>query len=369
MFATAATRSSAATIHAGDTVYVNVWNHPELSKQVAVDADGNVRVPLSGSVQIGGFDEIKAGRTLANALRPYVRYPAVSVQTIAQGTNLFVSGGPVGVLKYEPGETLATAIADEMQPVGSATATQSLNEFGQSLTKVNDTNVALRSRIDLHAVTLQRDAHVVGIYDTVAFAANGQPGPLVEPGDTIVFRYKPVEVHVAGDVAQPGVTYLDRDQAMSEAISQAGGLLPTASTNHVLLQRGTTTQSLALGDPIFAQPAQNGDVVTIAQAPRVTVVGMVVTPGVVALKSDSTLVSALYTAGGPARFANLKNVEIVHGGATTAYNITALTHGDLSQNPMLHDGDTVLVPRNNGIDFEPFFGVLGGIAAGLVSHI
>jgi protein involved in polysaccharide export with SLBB domain len=156
---------------------------------------------------------------------------------------------------------------------------------------------------------------------------------------------------------------------MSEAITEAGGLLPTSSSNHILLQRGGETQSLALGDPIFAQPAQNGDVITVPQAPRVTVVGLVVTPGVVSLKTDNTLLSAVYTAGGPSKFADLRNVEIVHGDVKTSYNIVSLTHGDTSQNPVLHDGDTVIVPRNHGIDFDPFLGIVGGVVAGLVNHV
>jgi protein involved in polysaccharide export with SLBB domain len=326
-----------------------------------------VRIPLSGAVAIGGLDEKTAAGKLANALRPYVMYPAVSIETTIQGTNLFVAGGPVGVLKYQPGETLATAIADEMQP--SASTSDALNAAGQSLTKGTDTNATLRSRIDLHAVKVERDHAAVGIYDVVALGAQGQTGPLLEPGDRIIFRYKPVEVRVLGDVSQPGPTYLSSDQSMSEAIAQAGGLLPTSSSNHVLVQRDGQTHSLALGDPMFIAPAQNGDIVTVPAAPRINVVGTVVAPGVVSLRTDSTLLSAVYTAGGPAKFADLRGVQVVRGETKTSYDITALTHGDVSQNPVLQDGDTVLVPRNRAIDFTPFFGILGGIAAGFTNHL
>jgi protein involved in polysaccharide export with SLBB domain len=358
----------ATTIHAGDSLYVTVWNHPELSKQVAVDADGAIRVPLSGVVVIGGLDEDAAAKKIADALRPYVVYPAVNIETTLQGTTLFVSGGPVGVLKYSAGETLEAAISDEMQS-GPAVATQALNDFGASTTKGGDTNAALRARIDLHAVKVERDNATVGVFDTVALNEQGEAGPLLEPGDRIVFRYKPLTIRVIGDVAQPGLTYLSADESLSDAISQAGGLLPTASSNHLLLKRGDETRSLALGDQLFKQPAQNGDVVTVSEAPRVTVVGMVVTPGPVSLKTDSTLLSAVYTAGGPARFADLRNVEIVHDSTKKSYNITALTHGDMSQNPLLYDGDTVLVPRNNAIDWTPLFNVLGGIAGGLTNRL
>ena len=366
-FTLAAVAPAFAAISSGDTLFVRVWNHPELSMQVTVDSSGSVRVPLSGVVAVGGLDEAAAAKKLTDALRPYVVYPAVDVQTIEQGKMLFVSGGPGGTLKYSPGETLAAAIADVMQ-TGNET-TQSLNEAGQSLTKVNGANAAIRTRIDLRNVKLQRDGRQVGPFDTVAFSENGDTGPVLQPGDTIVFSYKPIEVRVNGDVAQPGATYLSKTQSLSEAISQAGGLLPTAASNHVLLQRDGTTRSLALGDPAFSAPAQSGDIVTVPGATRGNVVGTVVNPGLVSFKTDPSLLSAMYTAGGPTKWADLKNVQIVRGSTKTSYNVTALTHGDISQNPALQDGDTVVVPQNHSIDWSGIFGILGGVAAGLASRV
>ncbi len=356
-----------ADIRAGDSLYVKVWNHPELSKQVTVDADGTIRVPLSGVVAVSGLDEAAAAKKLATALRPYVVYPAVNVETINQGKTLFVTGGPVGMLKYEPGESLSAGIAEVLD--SGPQSTQSLNAEGQSVTTSDAANAALRARIDLKRVSIDRDGKLMGTYDTVALSAHGEPGPLLEPGDTIAFSFKPVEVHVLGDVARPGATYLSDDQSIQEAISQAGGLLPTSATNHILLTRDNVTQSLALGDPAFSSPAQTGDIVTVPQAPRVNVVGTVTTPGLVTLKTDSTLLSAVYTAGGPTKYSNLKDVQVVRGSDKTTYDITKLTHGDMSQNPVLKDGDTVVVPEGHYIDFTPFFAILGGIAAGLASRI
>jgi protein involved in polysaccharide export with SLBB domain len=366
----AAAAPSFAAIHPGDTLDVQVWNHPELSKKVTVDADGSIRVPLSGVVPVAGLDEPAAARMLTVALRPYVLYPAVEVETIEQGKTIFIAGGPVGQLAYKPGETLTAAVTDAMAPSSAAESlSQNLNAAGESVTRVDGTNAAIRARIDLHAVSVQREGTTLGAYDIVALNARGEAGPLLEPGDTIAFAYKPMAVRVQGDVARPGPAYLGSDQSLDEAISQAGGLLPTAATNHVLLTRGDATQSLALGDPMFRAPAQTGDVITVPRAPRVNVLGPVVTPGVVALKTDSTLLSALYTAGGPTKYANLHNVQIVRAGRTTAFDVTKLTHGDMSQNPELRDGDTVLVPEGHYFDVTNIFTILGGIAAGLANRV
>lgn len=365
MLATAA--PSLATIHPGDTLLVKVWNHPDLSKQVTVDANGTVRVPLSGAVNVSGLDEQAAAKKVADALRTYVVYPAVDIETIAQGTAIFVAGGPGGELKFQPGETLSTAVADALQSAPQSAET--LNEAGQILTKVDTSNAAARAKIDLHRVGIVRDGTSLGPFDMVALGRRGEAGPALQPGDTIVFPDKPIDVRVMGDVSQPGMTYLGPDQAMSEAITQAGGLLPSSVSNHVLLERDGETRSLALGDPAFSAPAHPGDVITVPLAPRVNVLGTVATPGVVALKTDPTLLSAMYTAGGPTKYANLKNVQIIRGAQKSTYDVTKLTHGDMSQNPPLQDGDTVVVPEGHYFDFSGIFGILGGIAAGISSHL
>jgi polysaccharide export outer membrane protein len=352
-----------ATIHAGDTLDVKVWNHPELSKNVVVDTSGRVALPLSGSVPVAGLDERGAAARLTSALRPYVVYPAVSIQTVSQGKSIFVSSGPVGVIAYQPGEKLSAAVADIMEPAAAnSSGTQSLNEAGQTTT-TPDKQTGVRARIDLRNVRVMRDGGTLGPFDTVALAQQGATGPELQPGDTIAFTYKPIQVRVIGDVSQPGNTYLSETQTISEAIAQAGGVLPTAVSNRVLLQRDGVTRALALGDPLFHAPAQNGDVLDVPVAPRVNVAGMVTTPGVVALRTDPTLLSAMYTAGGPTKWANLKDVQIVHQGQTTSYDVTQLTHGNITQNPTLADGDTVVVPEGHKIDFTGFFGVLAALAS------
>jgi len=74
-------------------------------------------------------------------------------------------------------------------------------------------------------------------------------------------------------------------------------------------------------------------------------------------------VSALASSGGYNKFADLRKVQIVHQGTRTQYDIVALAHGDLSQNPTLHDGDTVFVPEGHKTDWSQVFAALGGIGS------
>jgi protein involved in polysaccharide export with SLBB domain len=85
------------------------------------------------------------------------------------------------------------------------------------------------------------------------------------------------------------------------------------------------------------------------------VAGIVQHPGEFTLRADTTLLSALYQAGGPAKFADVAHVAVVRDGQKTQYNVTRLVKGDLTQNPVLRDGDVVLVPQGRGIDGQAVF--------------
>lgn len=345
------TAAASASVHAGDQIDVTVFNHPELTRKLTVDSHGSISMPLAGTVNVRGLGLKEIGARIEAALDHYVISPAVSVELVAQSPTIFVSGPNGGVLRYEPGETLSSAIA-ALPAVGAGTT-------GSGTGVASGTGAAVaelaHSPIDLRRVALERDGHTLGTYDAIALAARGDSGPVLQPGDTLSLENKPLAVRVLGDVKRPGLTYLAMDEPLSDAIDQAGGENATGATSHVALQRGSTTNMLALGDPKFLAPAQDGDVITVPTAPRVSVVGLVQRPGPLVLKTDFSLLDALYEAGGPTQWADLKHVSVIHGGAQQAYDVAALQRGNASQNPQLADGDTVYVAEGHKIDVRGFF--------------
>jgi protein involved in polysaccharide export with SLBB domain len=336
-----------AAVQPGDELNVFVYGHPELSGSFTVDAADRLSLPLAGVVNVRDLDLGQVAYRVRQALQPYVVLPAVDVQMKNQGTSLFISGGSGGVLKYAPGETLTTAVAD------LPSANQQAQREG-AVAK-SDINELQRSRIDLRRVGVTRDGRSLGSFNIVALSAAGDPGPALMPGDTLVLVNKPLAVRVAGDVARPGTAFLWTDEPLSDAIEQSGGILPSAATSNVVLTRSGTPQLLALGSPVFTAAGQSGDSIVVPTAPRVNVAGLVDKPGPVVLKTDFTLLNALYSAGGPTKWADLTKVQVLHDGVYAKYNITALTHGDASQNPTLKDGDTVFVPEGHKIDFTAMF--------------
>lgn len=343
--AAAATSTAIASVHAGDQLDISVYNHPELSRKVVVNSNGAVSMPLAGTVRVGGLEPKYIAIRIANALNPFVVAPAVSVELLAQTGSIFVSGPGGGILKYLPGETLVSALADLSTGSGAGVGTGGAGFAGD----------LERSRVDMHRVGLQRDGTRIGTYDIASLSSRGESGPQLQPGDTLALENKPLAVRVYGDVKRPGSTFLTADEPLSNALDQAGGVDASAATAHVVLQRGGTSSTLALGDAAFRGPAQNGDVLTIPTAPRISVVGLVAKPGAVVLRTDFSLLDALYEAGGPSQYADLSHVSVIRDGKTTGYNVAALQRGDATQNPELRDGDTVYVAEGHKIDIRGFF--------------
>jgi protein involved in polysaccharide export with SLBB domain len=343
----AAVAPALALIHAGDQLDVTVFDHPDLSRKVIVDASGSVSLPLAGKVDAGGLEPPQIAEKIEQALTPYFKVPIdVGVELTAQTTSLFVSGGPGGVLKYVPGETLAAAIAD----IPSSDST--VPDKSGGVTGLE------RSRIDLRRVSVERYGKLLGTYDVVDLSARGEGGPELLPGDTISLVNKERVVHVYGAVARPGDAFLSAGDSLSDALEQTGGVRDTAASAGIVLERDGTTQQVALGDPLFLAPAHDGDVLTIPTAPRVSVAGLVNKPGLVELKNNFTMLNALYEAGGPTKWANLSSIQVMHNGVSKTYNLAGLAHGDSSQNPPLGDGDLVFVPEGHKIDFNSIFTAL-----------
>lgn len=350
-----------AAVHAGDELIVTVYDHPELSGPLAVDSTDHVTLPLVGAVDVHGLSTKEIALRVQQALRTYLRQPAVDVQLKTQVPLVFIDGGPGGTLKYDPGETLVAALGN----LAPRLLDLQIKDVGMTTDNASTFSDLQRSRVDLRHVSLIRDEQPVGTYDATQLFAQGKGGPVLQAGDTLAFVNKPNAITVRGEVARPGVAYLWDDEPLSDALSQAGGLLTTASTGHIVLRHDGVSQVLTQGDHRWNDPGNNGDTVVINAAPRINIVGAAERPGAVVLKNNDTLVSALYEAGGPNTWADLRHVQVINGGQATTYDITKLIHGDTTQNPELADGAVVMIPEGHKLGIATLFSnVLS--AAGLV---
>lgn len=362
---------STTTLHPGDKVSLTILNHPELLvPTTTIDGSGRVAVPLIGLVRVENLTPTQADQKIASRLAVYVRQPAVDLALVSQGLNIFVTGGPGGAYPYIPGETLSTALAQVRQgttatnqpaivpTLSTLGQTSAVNGNGSAETPTGSNGSAFGS-VDLRRVVIERDGRNSDPIDAERLVASGSAGPSLQPGDTIVLPDKPIPVAVTGEVVNPTTAHLSPDEPLSAALRQAGGSSGTAAQPESAigfeLTRGNSLRYVTASSAEYRQPAQPGDKIYVPHARRVGVVGMVGKPGDVILAGDHSLVSALYFAGGPTKWANLKYVSVVHAGEKQTYDVTQLTHGTMTQNPELADGDTVFVPEGHKIDFSTVF--------------
>jgi protein involved in polysaccharide export with SLBB domain len=370
-FLTVAPAGAAPIVHPGDTLGIDVSNYAAVvddsagrlkslnADSVVVASDGSISIPVVGTVNVAGKSTRQIGNYIESRLATYVRDPNVTVRLIQQSQIIFLTGSTTGTLPYLPGETLSSALGQLRE--------QFEKDFMQVLTTGDEHGNALsRSAIDLRKISLERDGHAYPSIDGEDLLRSGNAGPALSPGDTLMFASKPIRVNVRGQVGAPGPIYLYGDDTLEQALLEAGGPLPTASTADATLTRDGKDSPLSLGGAALRGTPQNGDTIVVRAAPRVTVLGQVPTPGEFVLKNKSTLLSALYIAGGPNKWANVRDIEVVHDGVRQSYDLTSLQHGDLSANAPLVDGDVVYVPEGHKLDATLFFQGLVG-AAGFAS--
>jgi protein involved in polysaccharide export with SLBB domain len=133
-----------ADVHPGDQIFVTVYGHPELTGPFDVNAADQVSLPLAGTISVAGMDTQQIARRIQLALDPFVIKPAVDVQLKTQPDTIFVAGGPGGVLKFQPGETLAAALVDLPVEGRPATTTDATSRSADALTPLETSRIDLR---------------------------------------------------------------------------------------------------------------------------------------------------------------------------------------------------------------------------------
>jgi len=205
-----------------------------------------------------------------------------------------------------------------------------------------------------------------------------------KPEVTLVMKqFNNNRVFVLGRVTNPGAVKFQGKGTLLEALSLAGGL-PTDQTKSFLsrcmIVRGDEMvmwidlkELLERGNMALNAHLQNGDVIFIPQSEDqlAYVLGEVKTPGVLALRSEMTLLDALMSSGGPTKGANLRDVFLVRTsegkGAVEKIDVSAIiSKGDFRQNYALHDGDLLYVPETGlsklnyfATQIQPFFSIIG----------
>lgn len=145
-----------------DTIQVDVFNVPDLSREIQVDASGRISMPLAGTIDARGKTADELARGVEMALRAhYVRNPEVTINIKSSVSQVVTIDGQV----VEPGLYPVTNQMTLMRVIASA---KGLSEFARTEDIVILRTVNGRKMAGLYNIGAIRN----GAYDDPAVYAN-----------------------------------------------------------------------------------------------------------------------------------------------------------------------------------------------------
>lgn len=177
-----------------DTIQVDVFNVPELSREIQVDASGRIAMPLVGTVDARGRTAGELAQAVETALRGrYVRRPEVTVNIKSSVSQVVTIDGQV----VEPG---LYPVTNQMTLLRAIASAKGLTEFARQEDVVILRTVDGRKMAGLYNI----DAIRRGAYDDPAVYAND----VVVVGDSPQRRLFRDFVSVAPLLAAPLIAIL-----------------------------------------------------------------------------------------------------------------------------------------------------------------
>ncbi|WP_445147460.1 polysaccharide biosynthesis/export family protein [Dyella sp. Tek66A03] len=256
----------------GDSLYITVWEHPELTSPAGmqqqtqangrlVRSDGTLFYPYIGILKVSGLTLEELREMITSKLAKFVERPQVDVNVVGFNSQHVLFQG--AFMKTDP-QTITAVPLTLGQAMGFAT--------------VNP------DQANLSDLILSRDGHDYHL-DLSTFG-NGQSiakDIYLKPGDRLFLPYNDTkEVYVMGEVVRPSAVSFRTvaDLSLTQALGRVGGLNPvTSSGREVYVIRGArnlentrakvfqldarSPEAFALGDEFRVRP---GDVVFVGAA-------------------------------------------------------------------------------------------------------
>ena len=121
---------NAYMLNPGDQVFIEVWNEPDMQRDVIINPDGNLSFPLAGQVKAAGLSAQQLQDSVTEKLKVYISNPVVTVSVTQMNGNTVYVIGQVNT----PGEFVMTR---------NMTALQALSLSGGFTTFADTKNIKI----------------------------------------------------------------------------------------------------------------------------------------------------------------------------------------------------------------------------------
>jgi len=219
------------TLGPGDVLRVSVYDNPDLSQEVTIDADGAFSYPLIGRVQAAGLPVRQLESLLAKRFADgYLVSPQVGVTVTQHKSQQVYVMGAVS----KPGSYALqrqTTLLEVLSAAGGPTPDAG---FEVILTHAADTQALPSGTSKVSAAANEQSTMRVSLEQLMA---GGVPQRItLQDGDVV---YVPVAafIYVTGEIQHPGRYRLEKDATIQKAVTLAGGFTKFAATKSMTVQR------------------------------------------------------------------------------------------------------------------------------------
>jgi len=200
-----------------DVLEITVWGYGDLTRVVPVRPDGQISVPLAGTVPAAGRSAERLTQDLTRAFAKYIINPQVTV-SVREFRKIRISMlGQVahpGTYALPPGSRILDAISIASGVTDSAALPQA------------------------QLVRASGETRTLGL-DSLLLRQDMSQNLVVEPGDTLLIPEDTTnKYYVVGDVNHPGMYPIKGDVTVLQALAAAGGPVmhgtSTSKTAHIV---------------------------------------------------------------------------------------------------------------------------------------
>lgn len=409
---------AAYTLGAGDRIRIEIFKLPQYSGEQEVLVNGNINLPQVGSLSVNNMTLEGAAKAIAAkyASARVLRNPQVTISLLQPRPVKIGIAGEInrpGSYTIPVKDSQLPTLTQALQLAGGITQAADLRQVQVNRLRPGGSKSAIA--IDLWQLIHKGDLSnnlTLRDGDTIFIPATAQidliESPQLATTSFSTDKTQPINIAVLGEVRQPGTHAIQAKEGgsfttVTQAIKVAGGINPLADIHQVEIRRLTKTgsfqnikidlgQLLGNGDLKQDLILQNGDTVivpimenidlaeasrlrTVSFAPdktqplNVTVTGEVFRPGPYTVtgtartgeagvpggaggaETPPTVTRAIQVAGGIKPLANIRQIQIRRFTSTGDERILAidlwklLQQGDATQDAILQDGDTIVVPK------------------------
>jgi polysaccharide export outer membrane protein len=236
-----------------DVLNIVVFGEEDLTKTVALDADGTFDYPYVGRIKAGGLTARAIGEEIAKKLKNFYVNPQVSVEVAKfRSQNIFVFGQV-----HAPGQYPLS---------GNMSILQALAAAGSPTAAAASYVVISRPAGSEPRLPTPESGGGTSLRITMRELQSGQmpTGFALRDGDTVTIP-KAETIFVTGQVKIPGPYVIEGELTVMQAIAMAGGATDKGAPNRVRIFRTVDGKQQEVKGVKLSDPVKAGDTIDVPQ--------------------------------------------------------------------------------------------------------